>query len=104
MNSATKNTLIFKFILWVKNLHHVTFSKLWTFPWKIFTHLSLGANGRTSQILTAQIDACREVRREPFRTHLHPYELKLKLPVLSMEFDRRYDPSELRLSPLTESL
>lgn len=31
----------------------LTFSKLWTFPWKIFTHLSLGANGLTSQIRTA---------------------------------------------------
>lgn len=29
-----------------------TFSKLWTLPWNIFTHLSLGANGRTSQIRT----------------------------------------------------
>lgn len=25
------------------------------------------------------------------------------LPVLSMEFERRYDPSELKLSPVTES-
>lgn len=31
----------------------LTFSKLWTFPWKIFTHLSLGAKGLTSQIRTA---------------------------------------------------
>lgn len=29
-----------------------TFSKLWTLPWKIFTHRSLGAKGRTSQIRT----------------------------------------------------
>lgn len=39
----------------VKFLCHaeLTFSKLCTFPWNIFTHRSLGANGRTSQTRTA---------------------------------------------------
>lgn len=36
-----------------------TFSKLCTLPWKIFTHLSLGAKGRTSQIRTT----CTDKRR-----------------------------------------
>lgn len=82
-----------------------TFSKLCTLPWKIFTHLSLGAKGRTSQIRTT----CRDKRRSKHMPEkrdwrsLFFHRVKKKLPVLSMEFERRYDPSELRLSPVTES-
>lgn len=51
----------------------LTFSKLWTFPWKILTHLSLGAKGLTSQIRTATESKSKSAaeghrERQPWQT------------------------------------
>lgn len=39
----------------------------------------------------------------PIQSTTFTWQTCLIVPVLSMEFERRYDPSELRLSPVTES-
>lgn len=59
-----KTIVIFKLMHCLK----ITFSKLWTFPWKIFTHLSLGANGRISQTRTKSHwrDNLKEALRQYF--------------------------------------
>ena len=43
-------------LIWYKNNH--TFSKLCWFPWYIFTHLSCGAKGLTSQTRTENTHTC----------------------------------------------